>query len=188
MDSFFEPPAAQKLVGYVRLWYSGEDDVKEYKFGVSPEDADSEWLASFKSLACRGGSHLPLSVQDQLSWCKPRTPLTWWLAFVWRYANKVPAPLGPWGGWSTPFQMSALAIQRCELLSTTGGRARDGEWSEPLSKAEIACRLTGKKKAKARDIPNDFLQKYVGLLERFSPNKWLVRLDKLPDEIKKKFT
>ena len=68
----------------------------------------------------------------------------WWIAAMWAYWYPTPSvmSLGVGSVMTNVFERSVRAIERCEALSIAGEKGA-GTWSVPLSKPEIARRLTG---------------------------------------------
>ncbi len=59
----------------------------------------------------------------------------------------------------------------------------EGEWSAPMTKAEMARRITGNRKARAREV-EAILVSYG--IKNLSGNKWSVRLDGMDSNTRKK--
>jgi hypothetical protein len=74
-----------------------------------------------------------------------------------------------------------LAIERADLRGDA--EPLKGEWSAPMSKTEMARRITGKKKARPRDVAT-LLEKHG--VSHVSGHKWLIRLDTLDSHTRKK--
>jgi len=71
-----------------------------------------------------------------------------------------------------------LAGNEAKAADKTKGATHltEGEWSAPMSKSEMARRITGRRKARAREVAS-FLEPHE--IKSVGGNKWIVRLDKM---------
>jgi hypothetical protein len=124
----------------------------------------------------RAGEALPDRIRKTLPpGVYASTPFALWMLTLWKHATLGPFLLEEFPKlvaglqWLDPIAESLFVIQ--------------GEWSEPMSKAEFAKRMLGRIKARARDIDPifDSFEKI-----QVSDKKWMFRLDKLAAATRRK--
>lgn len=173
---------------------SGINDGEKLTFAGLSLPGRRTAFSRFVEVATRAGINLPTSVKAQTGFCDVTNPATNWLAAMWlacppekgMRTEKFPTSKNGYGWtWLSPFSAAVAAANQLELTSrATPVLPQDGEWSHAFSKAEIARRVLGKGKfkARARDIEplwKDWEKRQL------TNTKWTVRLDTLPANYRK---
>jgi hypothetical protein len=157
---------------------------------------------SFLGTAALAGASLPNRIRDgipnSVRACLPDTAFAWWVAVMWVYSTIRPRwrlKDETFGGpddspviglrWDDPILASLSAIEEAGLLGPDPAKATaaQGEWSRPMSRAEMARRLIPNKSPRARAV-NRLLAKAEK--QRISKNLWSIRLDTLPASMREK--
>ena len=160
--------------------------------------APPKYLPVLGAVLSRAGAAIPNRIRDAVHASQPTTALAWWMCVInhfstirparfyisdtdneWRYGESLDGVEVGYV-WTDPLGASLSAIEAAGLLSPERGEVLPGEWmyGKGISKEEFARRILQDPKARFRDA--EVLWNSYEKQQR-SENKWIFRLDTLPD-------